>query len=225
MQKILVKIPTRNRPDKLERILHLYNYLTRHIDNVSFLISLDKNDVTLDAYMRVIELFNNLDITTVIGISKSKVDAVNRDINDYLQKRDDIKIIVIGSDDMIPIKRHWDEEVIKCANSVGLDYVYWFHDGAQKRLNTLSIMGIDYYKRFNYIYHPSYKSLWCDNEFHDVALSLNKMNKYPLDMIIRHEHPAWFKGAKSDSLYKHNDTFWNEDEANYKKRKQLNFPL
>jgi hypothetical protein len=66
------------------------------------------------------------------------------------------------------------------------DGVLWFNDGFQKHnLNTLCILGRKYYQRFGYIYHPAYKSLWCDNEFTVVA-SLLKKQLYFDKVIIRH---------------------------------------
>jgi hypothetical protein len=98
------------------------------------------------------------------------------------------------------------------------DGVLHFNDGVRgKNLNTLCILGKKYYDRFGYIYHPSYKSLWCDNEFTDVSNSLNK-STYIETVIIRHEHPLWTKTGYDD-LYKHNDTYDTQDKANYNIRK------
>jgi hypothetical protein len=76
------------------------------------------------------------------------------------------------------------------------DGVLWFNDGYQgNRLNTLCILGKKYYDRFNYIYHPDYISVWCDNEFMDVANLLGKQIYFD-DIIIRHEHPDWGFGSR-----------------------------
>ncbi|MFK5283673.1 hypothetical protein ACI3PL_29270, partial [Lacticaseibacillus paracasei] len=55
------------------------------------------------------------------------------------------------------------------------DGVLHLPDGKIKHeLCTYSIMGRAYFERFGYIYHPDYTSLWCDNEFTEVAQILGK---------------------------------------------------
>ena len=88
----------------------------------------------------------------------------------------------------------------------------------------MEIVGFNYYKRFNYIYNPEYKSLFCDNEAHEVAVKLGKQIKMK-HCIIKHFHPGHMAGIKTDALYQKNDKFWNEDEATYNRRKKINFGL
>ncbi len=85
-------------------------------------------------------------------------------------------------------------------------------------------MGVDYYKRFNYIYHPDYKSLWCDNEFHEVAQRLDRYVYIDTD-LYRHNHPANV-GGQMDDQYIRTEGFNNQDNATFKRRKyELNFEL
>jgi hypothetical protein len=86
---------------------------------------------------------------------------------------------------------------------------------------TLAILGRKYYGRFNYIYHPDYKSLWCDNEMTDVAKMLGKYMYIPVH-VYRHMHPAWGLSA-NDAQYIHTESFFREDENVYRKRKSCNF--
>jgi hypothetical protein len=85
----------------------------------------------------------------------------------------------------------------------------------------LCILGKKYYERFGYIYHPSYKSLWCDNEFTIVAHQLQKQI-YFNTVIIRHWHPIITK-VGNDSLYQENDKYFNEDKKTFLKRQLTNF--
>ena len=41
--------------------------------------------------------------------------------------------------------------------------------------------------RFGYIYHPAYRSLWCDNEFQQVSWTLDK-SVFINETIIEHQH-------------------------------------
>jgi hypothetical protein len=104
------------------------------------------------------------------------------------------------------------------------DGVLWFNDGHQgNKLNTLCILGKKYYKRFNYIYQPEYKSLWADNEFTDVANLLEKQT-YFSEVIIKHEHPDIGIGDRDD-IHLNNSKNNDVDRNLYLNRKLVNFEL
>ncbi len=104
------------------------------------------------------------------------------------------------------------------------DGVLWYNDGYQgQNLNTLCILGKKYYDRFGYIYHPSYITLYCDNEFTKVSQKLNKC-QYIDKIIIRHKHWSHKDNNNSrDSLDEKNDTFAASDEANFRMRLKNDF--
>jgi hypothetical protein len=220
--KILVKFPTRGRKDKFFGTLMKYQRMCNNIDNLKFLISIDSDDQSMNnkETFEILETFRNVNV--ILGLSKSKIDAVNRDID----SEDDWDIILLASDDMIPIVKGYDDIIIENMKKFyhDTDGVLFFNDGFQKnKLNTLCILGKKYYKRFNYIYHPEYKSTWCDNEFMDVANILQKQTYFD-QIIIKHEHPDWGYG-KSDIIHQKNYQNWNYDKLLYEKRKKLNFEL
>jgi hypothetical protein len=102
--------------------------------------------------------------------------------------------------------------------------VLWFNDGYQgDKLNTLCILGKKYYDRFGYIYHPEYKSVWCDNEFMDIANILEKQTYFSY-VIIRHEHPDWGFGD-NDEIHSANIRNGSHDSNLYNIRKTNNFGL
>jgi hypothetical protein len=102
------------------------------------------------------------------------------------------------------------------------DGVLWFNDGLQgPRLNTLSILGRKYYDRFGYIYHPAYKSLYCDNEFTEISVSLNKVI-YCKDVIIEHRH-ADLDHSLVDDLHIRNDKWLAHDRELWMSRKEKNY--
>lgn len=220
--RILIKFPTRIRPNKFFSTLDKYYSLSSNLEKTFFLISLDSDDLTMNNPEVLKKLNNYKNLKYVIGESKSKIDAVNRDIDKY----DEWDIVVIASDDMIPQVKGYDDIIRK---SMELRYpdtdgVLWFNDGFQKNnLNTLCILGKKYYQRFNYVYHPSYKSCFSDNEFTEVANYLNKQT-YIDKVIIRHEHPDAGFGFR-DEIHKNNAKDWNYDKNLYNERKKLNFDL
>jgi hypothetical protein len=237
--KILVKFPTRGRPDKFFTVLDRYYYGARRKHLVEFLITCDKDDATMNTpeiRQRFQEKYKGM--VVVYGDSKSKIEAVNAD----MARAPAHDIILLASDDMVPEEKGYDEivrnEMLK--NYPDTDGVLWFFDGYRKDFNTLCILGKNYYDRFGYIYHPTYKSFWCDNEFTDVANGLGKQT-FIDKVIIRHVHPDWIQKDPATALMHQNihgntkqvidETFIKNlpferlDAANYLKRKGLGFPV
>jgi hypothetical protein len=213
---LLIKFPSRSRPEKLLSTLSLYRKLAGDLSRIKFLITLDSDDPTVTP-----ELIEKLQPATVIvGVSGSKIKAVNRDMD----KAGEFDILLLASDDMIPQVYNYDLLIRSKMTELypDTDGVLWFNDGFQKnKLNTLSIMGRKYYERFGYIYHPAYMSLFCDNEFMIVADRLRKQTYIDM-VIIKHEHPV-FTGVGSDSLYVENDKYFARDRDVFKSRLMNNF--
>ena len=221
--RILFKYPTRGRVEKFFSTLNSYYELMVGSENFNFLISVDEDDLSMNnqATLSKIAEFKNANV--VVGKSSGKIGAVNRDMEEVSGTYD---IIVLVSDDMIPIIKGYDMTIRRdmYMNYPDMDGVLWYNDGHQgDRLNTLCILGSKYYDRFGYIYHPSYKSLFCDNEFMEVSKMLDKV-KYFDRVIIEHQHWAWGYGDM-DELYKLNEGPIHEDRVNFETRRKSRFSL
>lgn len=222
--KLLIKFPTRGRPDKFFNVLDLYINKAQNLDKIAFLISLDTDDVTMNN-PEIISRFKNyqskIKLLYFFGNNKTKIQAINAD----LEKVSGWDILLLASDDMIPVVQGYDYIIRKDMNDHFRDFdgVLWYNDGGQNNINTLSILGKKYYDRFGYIYHPDYVSLWCDNEFTEVSKKLNKV--YQSDkIIIEHQHPVYRK-TNYDQLYVKNESYYNIDQQTYEQRKSKNFNL
>ena len=217
--RILVKYPTRSRPQKAIETLKKYIDYAKDLSLMRFLVSLDNDDTTADP-----ESFRQLhpNVEVVVGQPGGKIWAINRDMPDAST----FDILLVASDDMIP-EVQWYDEIIRDRMQQyypDKDGVLFFNDGYQgRRLNTLVICGSTYYQLFGYIYYPEYKSLFCDNEFMDVANILGKQTYFD-QIIIRHKHFVNLN-EKPDSLYVLNDTFWGPDEKLYIARKQRMYDI
>jgi len=133
--------------------------------------------------------------------------------------------LVNFSDDMVFTCRGWDVAISDDYDHHEFDVVLNYKDpnngGA---LMTMSVMDYKYYIRDRYIYHPSYESVWCDNEAQDVAKSRGCF--FSIDEVIfDHLHPANGK-AMTDAQYQKTESasVHHKDHQNYLNRKQLNFP-
>lgn len=221
--RILYKYASRSRPDKFRRGLEsiAQNSVS---DNYVVLATLDSDDSAIEQYRKELrECSIASQVIATVATSKNKIDAINRDLN-VVQDWD---ILVNMSDDMVFTAQGFDE-VIRLAFGGNTDLFVHFSDGYQKsNISTMSIMGRKYFERDGYIYHPDYKSLWCDVEATEVA-KLRGCYKYMGDNIniLTHLHVAWGK-AEWDDLYKRNENpaMWSHDEKLYHERKARNYDL
>ena len=218
--KILVKFPSRSRPIQFSDVLKKCQDMSYDPSQIIYHVTLDLGDTDLPIYKRVCDSYEN--VYYKIGYSTGKIHACNRDIDDF----DGWDVLVLMSDDMVPVKTGWDKIIRDKMKShhPELDGVLWFHDG-HTDLNTMCIMGRNYFKAFGYIYHPDYISLWCDNEFQAVAELLGKTNKIPFECIFEHEHFSTDSRIKADKLMAKNQKYYLKDKETFLERKSNNFGL
>ena len=219
--KLLIKFPTRGRRVKFLHTLKKYYDMCLDKENTFFLVSVDVDDNETNDYDfdSILSTYKNVIIKR--GVSHSKIHAVNRDIDVFDNEWD---IVLLASDDMIPQMIGYDQIIRDNMKNLypDTDGVLWFNDGYQgDSLNTLCILGKKYYERFNYIYHPDYKSCWSDNEFMEVGNILGKQT-YINQVIIRHEHPDWGYGS-IDYVHNNNVKDWHHDNNVFQQRKSNNF--
>lgn len=223
--KLLIKFPTRNRPELFFKTLDLYYQMAEDKNNLFFLISLDQDDKTMSNADINIKLMEYENLQFIFGDSLSKIDAVNRDM-DLLEF--DYDILLLASDDMIPQIKGYDNVIREKMTEFypDTDGILFFNDGYKKdELNTLCILGKKYYKRFDYIYYPDYKSLFADNEFMEVGYLLQKQT-YIDQCIIKHEHPDnGFTGMNKDEIHFLNNKYFHHDRELFLSRKLINFDL
>jgi hypothetical protein len=204
--------------------------LANHPEEIGVAISCDDNDATMSRNL-VHEEIHRILVKTAwhrifISPNRSKIEACNANMNDIDWEWD---IVVLVSDDMIPQVQGWDDVIRNHMSSKfpDTDGILWFHDGYQgEKLNTLTIFGRKMYDYFGYLYHPDYKSLFCDTELTDLCRGeLKSKCLYVPHCIIRHEHPGTGYVQNMDALYQHNQRFWSEDMNTYIQRKKYTYDV
>jgi ribosomal protein L31 len=186
--------------------------------NYTIGLTIDDDDlITLNSY-QLANILQSDQIKVNPGRSSSKVHAINRGMAGWSGD-----IVMNMSDDMRFIKWGFDGDIIQAFQGERDQFIHFPDGRVNQVLPTMSIMGRNYYERFNYIYHPDYKSLWCDNEAMDVAQQLGRY-KYIDLQIFSHEHPAW-TGEPADALLMHTESFFGIDQETYRKRSKLGFPI
>ena len=219
--RLLLKFPTKCRLEKSLEVIGRYVEYATTPELLQIVVSLDYDDAESIAGIPRYEALLPGQVKVCIGPPEGKIAAVNRDVPSH----DSFDILLLGSDDMTPIMKGYDDIIREkmATHYPDTDGVLFFNDGHQgSNLNTLSILGSKYYQRFGYIYYPEYKSFFCDTEFTEVANRLGKQTYFP-EPIIRHDHPLINKTVPSDALYMFNNRFWHMDEATYHRRKGVYF--
>lgn len=218
---ILIKWPTRSRPDMFRATFEHWQSPA-----VRFLVSIDADDplCMTDSFLNWLGSIPNLKY--VIGRSKGKIDAINRDL-DEAGKWD---VCILAADDLVPQRSDYAEVIAGALFDTfpDGDGVVHVNDGRAGRvLNTMPVMGRRYFNRFGYIYygganHPDgYQSLWADNEFQEVSESL-KRTVYIPETVVRHEWIGHY--VPTDPLNVRNEAFYQSDMEIFLRRKAAGFP-
>lgn len=226
--KILYKFASRSRPDKfIEGVENIF--INSRNKNFIILASLDEDDITMNNPDMKEKLTRyEAKIYPVFGVSKNKVDAINRD----LHLIPEFDILINFSDDMSFIEEGYDliiEEEMKKHFPEG-DCLLHFPDQNQgDNCMTMSIMDKKYFDRFGYIYHPDYESIECDMEAQEVGKRIGRY-KFINRRIFNHHHPS-FQKTGYDYLYKRNEGLLDgfairrRDKETYLRRGKNNFYL
>ncbi len=219
--RILLKCPTRSRPQRVLKTLSTYIRLAAHPELLGVAISCDSDDPTMAETSDLRQVLSPCAWSRIFyGANTSKIQACNANMNDIEWDWD---IVVLVSDDMVPQSRGYDDVIRTQMTNRFPDRngILWFNDGFQgQNLNTLCIYGRTFYDQRGHIYDPAYKSLFCDTELTDHCRGpLADRCLYIPSCIIRHEHPGTGYSQYMDALYDRNQKYWNEDMYTYIRRK------
>jgi hypothetical protein len=214
--KILIKFPSRSRPDKFfKAVENIQNNVSD--DNYLICATLDQNDRLMNTPDNLVKLSKIKNIAVNWGHSKGKIHAVNRDV-----PKTEWDILVLFSDDMQIITKGFDNLIREDFNNAGtLDSVIYYSDGYSKNIVSFPVIGRAWYERYNFIYHTAYMSLFCDEELYIVAERQNKLYKSKFD-IVKHNHPSW-TGAKRDRQLIYTESLYKIDKRIFEIRKSNNF--
>lgn len=219
MARLLLKYATRGRPEWFKSTLKKwYDKLSGQHD-IHFIISVDDDDWSMQTPdIQIAMALEGVKVDFFAGPPEGKIKAINRD----MEHAGDYDILIVVSDDMIPVQNGYDAIIASDMERYfpNMDGALHYNDGKVGNiLITLSIMGKAMYDHFGYIYHPDYKSMWCDNEFMDEVKLLDKY-KYLDFVLIKHD---WMANGQ-DVSYKIGEGNFEIDKIMYHKRKKEGFP-
>ena len=193
---ILIQFPTYGRPERFLDVLDKYVSMSSADNDMYFNINCDSADLTMtgnNIQQRIAEIMKqrlNVRYSINYDPQTEKISAINSNITAVANTDFNWDIVICASDDMVPKVDEWDLEISDAMqeNYPNLDGCVHFNDGnTNGNLITFSILGRKLYEDFGYIYHPDYKSLYCDDEFTQVVRGMGK-ETYIDKIIISHEH-------------------------------------
>ncbi len=201
--KISIIHPSRSRSAIANKVRA--EWLDKADGNIEYLFSLDYDDMQATLY----------DGECIFNKNRSAIDAINRGA-EHVQG----DLLIVVSDDF-SCPKHWDSLLIWALQGKS-DYCVKTKDGLQPTLMTLPIMDRVYYERFNYIYYPDYKHMFCDQEMTAVAHMLGKA--VTLDLEFTHNHFSTGR-FKKDAITVRNNATWVQGETLFNHRLKTNFGI
>jgi glycosyltransferase involved in cell wall biosynthesis len=120
----------------------------------------------------------------------------------------------------------WDE-ALKNEVKGKKDFVLQVDDGVRakgcdtRNIVSFPIMDKTYYSRYGFVYHPSYKHHYADEELFRVALATGKLIRS--DLVFKHVH--YINGARKDLTYQKNSKHHEQGKQNFAAREKNGFDL
>jgi hypothetical protein len=215
---ILIKFPSRGRPEVFKNTIQIYNSKLSGLHNIKYVCSFDNDDESMnnDDIKTFINSLN-YDITYHYGDNKNKIEAINANI----PTDNWFDVLILAADDIFPVVHGYDDVV--CADLMNTEHkldspIHYYTPMWEHKLDVFCIMGRDYYNRFNYIYHPEYQSIFADNEYTETAQLLKRHTYLPKTVFVHH-------CISNDTTAAKNNTYNHDDQATYHRRKDFNFDV
>ena len=225
MKKIIYKFPSRGRPNKFKDVLDKSIAFQSKKHHVRYVITMDTDDATMNN-QEMRDYFKNLkdnfgvDIVYHYGDSKSKIEACNANL-----ENESGDAVILVSDDMVPVSQDWDDIIVEVMDHHGYDIGVKFWDGLRPKqdpLMTLPVMGWKLYEAIGHLYHPSYTSLYSDNEMTQVCSMLGKFVRVDYCIFQHQWTPEPF-----DELHARNENqeMYKIDGAIFEQRQKEKFDI
>lgn len=221
--RICYAFPSKGRPTRFFKAIENIEDMSASEDFV-IIAKLDEDDESMNNDEIKSKLTEYEKVIVKWGKSEGKIHAINRSLEDIPP----FDIIIIMSDDIIWDVFGFDDEIREAFKKFypNLDgTIHWPDDHGKSDTIIVSVLGVNLYKEFGYLYNPIYESVFCDNEFTHIVKLMGKyvfVNK----RLFTHDHPIWTNDCW-DTLYRHNERaeVYRKDGEIFKKRKSENFGM
>lgn len=193
---ISILLPSRNRPENIERLWNSVKDTVDNLDDIELVIAVDEDDPQLEAYKK----WNPIIMPrTVLSIYWNKCYEAAQG-----------PIFMHCGDDIIFRTQGWDTAV-KQAFAQYPDNVVFVHGddggGNGQNFGTHGFIHRDWAEKVGYFVPPHYASDYNDTHLNEVANEIGR--RHYVDILTEHMHPAFGKGpldiTHQERLQRHRD--------------------
>jgi hypothetical protein len=214
-ERILWIVPSRNRPEKLERFLTSWIATTSGLADM--LIALDNDDNSCD------HLFAKF--PTVIWEKNSKIDGDSflAILNRITMRRvDEYKYLGFNEDDCIFHTSNYEERFIAKMQELGKNAIVYGDDMINKKGRIyFPVMDSSIVKRLGYMVPPTLRCMYADDFWRDMSNHLGSVYRFD-DVKIQHLHYTRENGV-ADSISIDVDNSKNRDAKAYEEYLHTSF--
>jgi hypothetical protein len=205
MSKIAVVLPTRNRPELLERFIDSVYLNCDDQNNVSIYLYVDDDDTKTKECLPSLGSKYPLKISVMIGKRILLSDTANKLFS--IIKED---IVFLGGDDLIIRTKGWDSLVLEKFDQIEDKIALLFGDDLyQKELATHPIIHRRWIETLGYLTPPYFSSDFSDTWLTELSERLGR--KYKLNFVNEHMHFTLGKSS-IDSTYLENRIRFEKDK-------------
>ena len=212
--------PSRGRPEACAKAISMWYSHFSGRNKLEYILSLDYEDA--EKYADVVAgMSTESPFLCCVRTNASVVEALN---NAALVATGDVLIYV--SDDF-ECPQNWDALLAGKVGQRRDEFVVFVNDcRTPHTLQTICILSREYYARFGYVYHPSYFSVFVDNEFTEVARRTGRVIE-AFDLTFKHRHYSEKGGMPFDETYarENSDSAYSTGRENFERRRARNFDL
>jgi hypothetical protein len=213
--------PSRSRPEKAREIYNYWMSKASGENKIEHILSLDFSDPLNEHYGMVdgkyIPFGDNS--KSIIDHNSCVVEATNQ-----AAKMATGDVLIYLSDDF-KCPDNWDRLIAE-RMLIGHPTLLKVNDCLQQfevAVLTIPIMNRSLYEKLGYFWHPSYRSMFVDEDLYWTCKNNIWMVSAP-ELQFPHEHCSIGK-AERDETYIRSEANWDHGKAIFAERKALNFPL
>lgn len=217
--KISLLHPSRGRPEKAFRNYMVWKDRQSGNHEVEHIMSIDSSDQSKHKYA---EYFRYSRV--IVNDNDCVVKATN---HAAIESTGDV-LIYLSDDFMCPVD--WDELVVKEFENENRPLVLRVNDTLQRfdtPIITIPIMNRQLYARLGYFWHPSYKSMFVDEDLYWTSTSIGAVKNCPHLIFPHHHHsnPDVNKKAEWDETYRLSEANWDQGKETFRRRKEERFKI